>query len=142
MNTLQDGREARVLAAALRHWTNTNPTPDPTAARLQIRQPPNWDFVSTTNLTQPQTRRILALLRDDLTAHTPHPTTPEQAAEAIQALLTEHRAAGHTTIHARDLTEAATRIGRPRTWIAAHLGELIDSQQIQETWRPSVYRIA
>ncbi|MEU8469576.1 hypothetical protein AB0F30_16910 [Streptomyces sp. NPDC029006] len=137
-----EGRQARILTAALRNWAALDTTHAPTAARIQIRQPPTWEYAGTINITSDQTNRLLGLIRDDVTTHTPHPTSPEQAATAIQALLTERRAAGHTTIHARDLIEAATRIGRPRAWIADHLNHLADTGQIAETWRPSVFRIA
>jgi hypothetical protein len=137
-----EGRHARVLTAALRNWAALDTTHTPTAARIQIRQPPTWEYVGTINITDTQVDRILSLIRDDVTAHTPHLASPEHAAAAIQALLAERRAAGHTTIHARDLTEAAARIGRPRAWIADHLNQLADTGQIQETWRPSVFRIA
>lgn len=137
-----DGRQARVLTAALRNWAALDTDTSPTAARIQIRQPPNWEYAGTIDITDDQTERLLGLLRDDVTAHTPRVATPEQAAATIQALLTERRAAGHTTIHARDLADAAPRIGRPTEWIAAHLVDLADAGQIQETWRPSVFRIA
>lgn len=137
-----EGREARVLTAALRHWAALDTDPAPTAVRLQIRQPPNWEYAGTINITHAQADRILGLIRDDVTAHTPRTATPEHAAAAIQALLAEHRAAGHTTIHAHDLVQAATRIGRSRTWIAEHLNDLADSGQIAETWRPHTFRIA
>lgn len=137
-----DGRQARVLAGALRNWAAIDTDHTPTAARIQIRQPPEWGYVATINITERQTRRILDLLRDDLTAHTPGLATPERAATVIQALLTERRTAGHTTIHVRDLIEAAPRIGRPNAWIAEHLNQLADQGQIEETWRPNVFRIA
>lgn len=142
METLQHGREARVLTAALRNWANLNTDPDPIAARIEIRQPPTWEYAGTINITSPQLHRLLGLLRDDLTEHHHGPSSPERAAAVIQALLTERRTAGHTTIHVRDLTEAAPRIGRPTAWIAAHLNQLADAGHIQETWRPSVFRIA
>lgn len=137
-----DGRQARVLAGALRNWAALDTDHGPTAARIQIRQPPNWEYVGTVNVTHDQVDRILGLFRDDVTAHTPHLASPERAAAVINHLITERRAAGHTTIHVRDLTEAAPRIGRPNAWIAAHLNDLADKGQIQETWRPSVFRIA
>lgn len=139
---LADGRQARVLASALRNWAAIDTDNGPTAARIQIRQPPTWDYVGTVNITEQQTHRILELLRGDVTANTPHLASPERAAAVIQALLTERRTAGHTTIHVRDLIEAAPRIGRDRAWIAAHLNQLADQGQIEETWRPSVFRIA
>jgi len=137
-----DGRQARVLTAALRNWAALDTTPGPTAVRIQIRQPPTWEYAGTINITDQQTHRILNLLRDDITTHTPHPASPERAAAVIQGLLTERRAAGHTTIHVQDLTAAAARIGQPNAWIAEHLNQLADTGQIAETWRPSVFRIA
>jgi hypothetical protein len=137
-----DGRQARILAGALRNWAAIDNNPGPTAARIQIRQPPEWDYVATINITDQQTHRILDLLRDDLTANTPHLASPQRAAAVIADLLAERRTAGHTTIHVRDLVEAAPRIGRPAAWIAAHLNDLADRGQIEETWRPSVFRIA
>ena len=143
MNTTSpDGRHARILAGALRNWAalNDDDTPAPTAARIQIRQPPDWGYVATINITREQTDRILQLLRDDLTDPTPHPTSPDRAAAVINHLITERRTAGHTTLHVRDLNQA--RIGRPTAWIAAHLGHLADTGQIAETWRPGLFRIA
>ena len=137
-----DGRQARVLAGALRNWAAIDADNGPTSARIQIRQPPDWDFVGTVNITDQQSHRILNLLRDDLTNNTPGLASPERAAAVIQDLITERRTAGHTTIHVRDLIAAAPRIGRPRTWIADHLNQLADSGELEETWRPSVFRIA
>lgn len=137
-----DGRQARVLAGALRNWAAIDPDTTPIAARIQIRQPPEWGYVATINLTDQQTHRILGLLRDDLTHNTPHLASPDRAAAVIDALITELRTAGHTTLHVRDLVAAAPRIGRPAAWIAAHLGDLADQGQIEETWRPHVFRIA
>lgn len=137
-----DGRQARILAGALRNWAGIDPDTTPTAARIQIRQPPEWGYVATINITNQQTHRILDLLRDDLAANTPHLASPERAAAVINDLITEHRTAGHTTLHVRDLVHAAPRIGRPAAWIAAHLGDLADTGQIEETWRPGVFRIA
>lgn len=140
--TTADGRHARILAGALRNWAAIDADNGPTAARIQIRQPPDWGYAATINITELQTSRILNLLRHDLTTHTPGLASPERAAAVIDDLLTERRAAGHTTIHVRDLVQAAPRIGRPTAWIAAHLNELADQGQITETWRPSVFRIA
>jgi hypothetical protein len=137
-----DGRQARVLAGALRNWAAIDTDNGTTAARIQIRQPPEWGFVGTINITDQQTHRILELLREDLTNNTPHLASPERAAAVIHALITERRTAGHTTIHVRDLIAAAARIGRSNAWIAAHLGDLADQGEIEETWRPSVFRIA
>lgn len=137
-----DGRHARILAGALRNWAAIDTDNGPTATRIQIRQPPDWSYAATINLTEDQTHRILGLLRHDITANTPGLATPERAAAVINDLLTARRTAGHTTIHVRDLIEAAPRIGRPAAWIAAHLNDLADTGHIQETWRPSVFRIA
>lgn len=142
MNVIEDGTQARVLATALRHWSSIDADTSPIAARIQIRQPPTWEFAGTVNVSGRQLQRILGLLRDDIAEQNPGLSSPERAAAVIAALLAEHRAAGHTTITARDLVAAAPRIGRPIEWIAAHLVDLADAGQIQETWRPSVFRIA
>ncbi|GHB15998.1 hypothetical protein GCM10010330_81310 [Streptomyces tendae] len=137
-----DGRQARVLAGALRNWAAIDTDETPVAARIQIRQPPEWGFVSTINITDQQTHRLLDLLRDDLAANTPHLASHERGAAVIDDLITQRRTEGHTTLHVRDLVHAAPRIGRPASWIAAHLGDLADAGLIEETWRPGLFRIA
>lgn len=142
MNPTTDGKQARVLAAAIRNWATIDHDPSPTTARIQIRQPPEWQYAGTINITEQQVNRLLSLLRHDLAEQNPGLSSPDRAAAVIHALLTERRTAGHTTIHVRDLVDAAPRIGRPAAWVAAHLNHLVDTGQIEETWRPSVFRIA
>ncbi|WP_143666735.1 MULTISPECIES: hypothetical protein [unclassified Streptomyces] len=136
-----DGSRAKVLAAALRTWTIVDSDPEPTVARLEIRYPPHWAFASTNPITARQQGRLLAFLRDDLAENRPSHSTPERAAAVIHGLLAEHAAAGRDRITTADLTEAAPRIGRSRTWIAAHVTDLIDAGVLHETRRPDTFRI-
>ncbi|MBQ1118452.1 hypothetical protein [Streptomyces sp. C3-3] len=136
-----DGSRAKVLAAALRTWTTVDNDPEPTVARLEIRYPPHWAFASTNPITARQQGRLLAFLRDDLAENRPSHSTPERAAAVIRGLLAEHTAAGRDRITTADLTEAAPRIGRSRTWIAAHVTDLIDTGVLHETRRPDTFRI-
>jgi len=136
-----DGRHAKVLAAALRTWTTVDHDPEPPVARLEIRYPPAWAFASTTSLTARQQTRLLAFLRDDLAENRPGHSTPDRAAAVINGLLAEAAAAGRTRITTADLAEAAPRIGRSRTWIAAHITDLIDAGTLQQTRRPNTFRI-
>lgn len=136
-----DGSRAKVLAAAFRTWTTVDNDPEPPVARIEIRYPPSWAFASTNSLTARQQQRLLDFLRDDLAENRPSHSTPERAAAVITGLLAELAAAGCTRITTADLAEAAPRIGRSRTWIAAHISELLDSGQLQETRRPNTFRI-
>lgn len=136
-----DGTKARVLAAALNNWARIDADLTPTVARLQIRQPPSWGYASTVDISDRQYKRVLAFLRDDLIENRPGYSSPERAAKVVAGLLAEHRAAGRTRLTTADLVEAAPRIGRSRTWIAAHITELIDAGQLQETRRPGIFRI-
>ncbi|MFJ2568933.1 hypothetical protein ACIOYT_00735 [Streptomyces halstedii] len=137
-----DGSRARVLAAALRTWTTVDSDPEPPIARIEIRYPPHWAFASTNPITARQQTRLLAFLRDDLAENRPGHSTPERAAAVINGLLAEHTAAGRTRITTADLADATPRIGRSRTWIAAHITDLIDAGQLHETRRPDTFRIA
>ncbi|WP_069751612.1 hypothetical protein [Streptomyces sp. EN16] len=137
-----DGSRAKVLAAALRTWTTVDNDPEPTVARLEIRYPPHWAFASTNPITARQQGRLLAFFRDDLAENRPSHSTPERAAAVIHGLLAERTAAGRDRITTADLTEAAPRIGRSRTWIAAHVTDLIDTGVLHETRRPDTFRIA
>lgn len=137
-----DGTKARVLAAALRNWATVDIDPTPTVARLQVRQPPDWGYATTVDISDRQYKRVLAFLRDDLIENRPGYSTPERAARIITALLAERRAAGHTQLTTADLVDAAPRIGRSRAWIAAHITDLIDAGHLAETRRPGVFRIA
>ncbi|MGW0780352.1 hypothetical protein [Streptomyces sp. NPDC002913] len=137
-----DGSHAKILAAALRTWTTVDNDPQAPVARLEIRYPPAWAFASTTSLTARQQGRLLAFLRDDLAENRPGFSTPERAAAVIDGLLAEAAAAGRTRITTADLADAAPRIGRSRTWIAAHITDLIDAGQLHETRRPDTFRIA
>ncbi|MGW0015395.1 hypothetical protein ACWDVX_37315 [Streptomyces tendae] len=138
----KEGTEARVLAAALRTWADIDHDPTPACVRLQIRQPPNWQLASTTNLTHQQHTRFLAFLRDDLANHHPAHSSPERSAHIIRGLITETAAAGHRHITSRDLVQAAPRIGRSRSWIAAHITHLVDQGVLHETRQPGRFRIA
>jgi hypothetical protein len=137
-----DGSHAKVLAAAFRTWTTVDNDPEPPVARIEIRYPPAWAFASTNSLTARQQNRLLTFLRDDLAENRPSHSTPERAAAVIAGLLTELSAAGRTRITTADLAEAAPRIGRSRTWIAAHITELLDNGHLKETRRPDTFRIA
>ncbi|MFF8829312.1 hypothetical protein [Streptomyces sp. NPDC015131] len=137
-----DGVHAKILAAALRTWTTADNDPEPPVARIEIRYPPAWAFASTSNLTARQQSRLLTFLRDDLAENRPAYSTPERAAAVIKGLLAEAAADGRTRITTADLAEAAPRIGRSRSWIAAHITQLIDSGQLHETRRPDTFRIA
>ncbi|MGW2594786.1 hypothetical protein ACWCXC_31595 [Streptomyces sp. NPDC001515] len=132
---------AKVLAAALRTWTTIDNDPEPPVARLEIRYPPAWAFASTSNITAQQQSRLLDFLRDDLAENRPGHSTPERAAAVINGLLAEVAAAGRDRITTADLAEAAPRIGRSRTWIAAHVTDLIDEGRLTETRRPDTFRI-
>ncbi|MFD5319346.1 hypothetical protein [Streptomyces sp. NPDC127098] len=135
-------RAARVLAAALRAWTNPTPPPDTAAARLVIRQPDDWAHTATINLTSGHTDRLIGLIRRDVADHTPRTCTPEQAAEAIRHHLAYCLAAGHHAIRHADLLDLASRTGQSKTWLAHHITELIDGGHLRETWwRPGTYRI-
>ncbi|MEV7654633.1 hypothetical protein AB0O39_10725 [Streptomyces anulatus] len=136
-----DGSRAKVLAAALRTWTTVDNDTEPPVARLEIRYPPHWAFTSTNNITARQQGRLLAFLRDDLAENRPGHSTPERAAAIIHGLINERAAAGRTRITTADLAEAAPRIGRSRTWIAAYITDLIDAGQLHETRRPDAFRI-
>lgn len=136
-----DSSRAKVLAAAFRTWTTVDNDPEPAVARLEIRYPPDWAFASTTSLTARQQKRLLDFLRDDLAENRPGYSTPERAAQVIAGLLAELAAAGCTRITTADLTQAAPRIGRSRTWIAEHITELVDAGQLTETRRPDTFRI-
>ncbi|MGW3594991.1 hypothetical protein [Streptomyces sp. NPDC005167] len=137
-----DGVHAKILAAAIRTWTTVDNDPEPPVVRIEIRYPPAWAFASTNNLTARQQKRLLAFLRDDLAENRPGFSTPERAAAVIGGLLAELAAAGRTRITTADLAEAAPRIGRSRTWIAAHITELIDDGRLIETRRVDTFRIA
>jgi hypothetical protein len=137
-----DGAKARVLAAALRNWATVDADHTPTVARLHVRKPPEWGYCTTVDISDRQYKRVLAFLRDDLIENRPGYSSPERAAAIIAGLLAEHRAAGHTRLTTADLVEAAPRIGRSRSWIAAHITTLIDAGQLAETRRPGVFRIA
>ncbi|WP_329616455.1 hypothetical protein OG244_28415 [Streptomyces brevispora] len=137
-----DGSRARVLAAALRTWTTIDNDLEPPVARIEIRYPPAWAFAATNSLTARQQTRLLAFLRDDLAENRPGHSTPERAAAVIDGLIAELAAAGRDRITTADLTQAAPRIGRSRTWIAAHITDLIDRGQLTETRRPDTFRIA
>lgn len=132
---------AKVLAAALRAWTTIDNDPEPPVARIEIRYPPAWAFASTNSLTARQQQRLLNFLRDDLAENRPGYSTPERAAAVIDGLLAEAAAAGRDRITTADLAEAAPRIGRSRTWIAAHVTDLIDDGRLTETRRPDTFRI-
>lgn len=136
-----DGSRAKVLAAAFRTWTTIDIDPEPPVARIEIRYPPAWAFAATNSLTARQQQRLLDFLRDDLAENRPGYSTPERAAHVIDGLLAELAAAGHTRITTADLTQAAPRIGRSRTWIAAHITDLIDSGRLIETRRTDTFRI-
>jgi hypothetical protein len=138
----EDGARARVLAAALRTWAQVDPDPTPVAARFDVRQPPAWGHVATIDLGQQQHRKLIAFMRDDLATRTPGYGTPERAESVIHGLITELAAAGARYVTTADLVEAGTRIGRSRTWIAEHIGHLIDAGHLTETRRPDRYRIA
>ncbi|MDI3408317.1 hypothetical protein [Streptomyces cavernicola] len=138
----EGGAKARVLAAALRNWAAIDASPGPTVARIVTREPPNWGYASTTEITNSQFQRLLQFFHDDLAEHRPGHSTPERAAAVIDALLTELAAAGRYFVTTADLTEAAPRIGRSRTWIATHISHLIDAGQLIETRRAGRFRIA
>ncbi|MEU7177248.1 MULTISPECIES: hypothetical protein [Streptomyces] len=135
------GMRARVLAAALRNWASLTPDATPTAVRVEIRQPPDWQYVTTLDLTRHQHRRLLNWLRDDLTLHT-GTSTPERASAVIEAVLAELTAAGQRRVTTADLLDASGRIGRSRAWIAAHVTHLLDTGRLRETRRPGSFRIA
>ncbi|MEW1754716.1 hypothetical protein [Streptomyces angustmyceticus] len=138
----ENGTKARVLAAALRNWATVDADPAPTVARLEVRQPPAWGYAATVDISDRQYKRVLAFLRDDLIENRPGYSTPERAAAVVEALLVELVAAGQIRVTAADLVEAAPRIGRSRTWIAAHITDLIDSGRLRETRRADTFDIA
>lgn len=138
----EDGTKARVLAAALRNWATVDADLGPTVARLEVRQPPSWGYAATVNISDRQYKRVLNFLRDDLIENRPGYSTPERAATVIEGLLQELAAAGRTRVTAADLVEAAPRIGRSRTWIAAHITDLIDFGRLRETRRADTFDIA
>lgn len=138
----EGGTKARVLAAALRNWATVDADPAPTVARLEIRQPPTWGYLGTTNLTDRQYKRVLAFLRDDLIENRPGYSSPERAAAVIEGLLRELVAAGQARVTTTDLVDTAPRIGRSRTWIAAHITDLIDTGRLRETRRADTFDIA
>lgn len=143
MNRMKDaGARARVFAAALRTWSTIDADDSPTAVRLDVRQPPDWKYAATVNLTVRQHGRLLAFLRDDLAENRPGYSSPSRAAAVIGGLLTELVADGRTRVTAADLVDAAPRIGRSRSWIAAHIADLVDDGRLLETRRPGVFRIA
>ncbi|MFH9225922.1 hypothetical protein [Streptomyces lydicus] len=138
----EDGAKARVLAAALRNWATVDADLAPTVARLEVRQPPTWGYAATVDISDRQYKRVLAFLRDDLIENRPGYSTPERAAAVVEALLRELVAAGQIRVTAADLVEAAPRIGRSRTWIAAHITDLIESGRLRETRRADTFDIA
>lgn len=132
-------RRAAVLAAALGSWTKTTTDHTPAAARIEIRQAPDWEYIAKHTLSEGQVTRILGVLREDLIP--PAPNTPMQAAAAVDQLLAEWRAEGRTRITTDDLIRAMPRIARSRTWLAEHLTALTDDGYLIETRRPGTYRI-
>lgn len=141
MSPQEDGTKARVLAAAWRNWAATDADHTPTVARIAIRQPPQWGHAATIGISDRQYKRVLAFLRDDLIENRPGYSTPERAAQIIDGLIAEHRAAGHACLTTADLVDAAPRIGRSRAWIANHITDLVYAGQLQETRSPGVFRI-
>lgn len=139
MTQPQQPRRAAVLAAAINSWaTTTHDTTDP-AARLELRQAPDWAYAGKTTLTTGQVTRILHLLRDDLIPA--RPNTPTQAAAAVDQILAEWRAEGRTVIRPADLLQQLPRIAQTTTWLAQHLVTLADDGYITETRRPGIYRL-
>ena len=141
-HTKRNGVQARVFGAALRTWATVDADDAPTAVRLEVRQPPEWGYVATVNITARQHGRLLAFLRDDLAENRPGYSSPERAAAVIEGLLTELAAAGQSCVTTVDLVDAGPRIGRSRSWIAAHITDLVDAGRLIETRRPDVFRIA
>lgn len=143
MNRTKDaGAQARVFAAALRTWATIDADDSPTAVRVEVRQPPDWKYAATVNLTSRQHHRLLAFMRDDLAENRPGYSSPSRAAAVVGGLLAELAAAGYTRVTTADLVDAAPRIGRSRSWIAAHVTDLVDDGHLIETRRPGVFRIA
>ncbi|MGX1632653.1 hypothetical protein ACWGUL_01145 [Streptomyces albidoflavus] len=145
MTPSKEGADARVLATALRTWATVShhPTQQPIeTARIQIRQPPNWEFAGTIPINHTQHQRLLGLLREDLAEHHPAHSTPERSADVINGLITELAVAGRTRLTTADLAAAAPRIGRSRAWIAEHINHLVDSGRLIETRKPDTFRIA
>lgn len=132
-------RRAAVLAAALNSWATTTRDHTPTAARIELRQAPDWAYIGKTPLTEGQVARILHLLRDDLIPTRPNTTT--QAAAAVDQILAEWRAAGRTLIRPADLVDQLPRIAQSTAWLAGHLVRLVDDGYLRETRRPGTYRI-
>ena len=141
MSPQEDGTKARVLAAARRNWATTDADHTPTVARITIRQPPHGGHAATIGISDRQYKRVLGFLRDDLIENRPGYSTPERAAQVIDGVIAEHRAAGYTRLTTADLVDAAPRIGRSRAWIAAHITHLIDTGALAETRRPGTFRI-
>lgn len=132
-------RRAAVLAAALHHWATATRDAEAPTGRLTVREAPDWQHLGSQDLTRRQISRLLDLLRDDLTQ--PGPTTPVQAAAAVDQILAEWRAEGRKTVRPGDWMAVLPRIGRPRTWLAEHLVHLADSGYLHETRRPGTYRL-
>lgn len=134
------GRPAAVLAAALNSWaTATRDHDTGPAARLELRQAPDWSYAGKIQLTAMQSDRLLYLLRADLIP--PRRNTPVQAAQAVEQLLAEWRAEGRTHIHPTDLVAQLPRIAQTRAWLAEHLVQLVDDGYLTETRRPGTYRL-
>lgn len=132
-------RRAAVLAAALNSWATTTRDDAEPAARLELRQAPDWAYAGRVSLTALQADRILCLLREDLVP--PHRNTPVQAAQAVEQLLAEWRSGGRTLIRPADLIEQLPRIAQTRSWLAAHLVTLVDDGYLTETRRAGTYRL-
>lgn len=132
-------RRAAVLAAALNSWATTTRDGAEPAARLELRQAPDWTYTGKTPLTDTQVVRLLHLLREDLTPI--QPNTPTQAAAAVDQILAEWRAAGRTLIRPADLVEQLPRIARSRTWLADHLVHLAESGYLTYGRRPGTYHL-
>lgn len=139
MTRPRKGRRAAVLAAALHSWTTTTRDQSELTSRLIVRQGPDWQEAGISNLTDHQVGRLITLLRDDLIPD--QPATPVQAGATIDQILAEWRAEGRHIIRPEDLVSVLPRIGRSRSWLAAHLVKLADSGYIRETRRPGTYRL-
>lgn len=132
-------RRAAVLAAALHGWATATTDTTPVGTQVVLREGPDWQWLATNPLTDSQVDRVIDLLRADLVA--PAPTTPVQAAAAVDQLLAEWRAEGRKTVRPEDFVAVLPRIGRSRSWLAQHLVHLADSKYLRETRRPGVYRL-
>lgn len=130
---------AAVLAAALHSWNTTTSDGADASARVVIRQSPDWQHLGAEDLTDQQITRLLDVLRGDLIQ--PGPATPMQAAAAVDQILAEWRAEGRSTVRPGDWMAVLPRIGRSRSWLAAHLVHLIDGGYLHETRRPGTYRL-